>query len=142
MQEVLGALPDIKVRQFKYEKNFEDFDCPSKQTINLLRNRRFNDDKNKLVQNFFRPVHEHRKCLHQRWSPRGHILKSLASKPFSFQNICALVLGLERGCPWHWPRIFFVSLALSSVPSTPPLVYTVQHGAYECNALRRILWVP
>ena len=39
------------------------------------------------------------------------------------------VLGLEsvcprKGCPWPWPRIFFVSLALASslVPSTPPLV--------------------
>ena len=40
------------------------------------------------------------------------------------------VLGLERfcprkGCPWPWPRIFFVSLALalasSLVSSTPPL---------------------
>ena len=38
------------------------------------------------------------------------------------------VLGLERfcprkGCPWPWPRIFFVSLALASsrVSSTPPL---------------------
>ena len=39
-------------------------------------------------------------------------------------------LGLERvcprkGCPWPWPRIFFVSLALASasslVFSTPPL---------------------
>ena len=46
------------------------------------------------------------------------------------------VLGLERvcprkGCPWPWPRIFFVSLALASslVSSTPPLVqylYTYQ----------------
>ena len=41
------------------------------------------------------------------------------------------VLGLERfcprkGCPWPWPRIFFVSLALASsiVSSTPPLVFT------------------
>ena len=40
------------------------------------------------------------------------------------------VLGLEsvcprKGCPWPWPRIFFVSLALalasSLVSSTPPL---------------------
>ena len=38
------------------------------------------------------------------------------------------VLGLEsvcpwKGCPWPWPRIFFVSLALASslVSSTPPL---------------------
>ena len=40
------------------------------------------------------------------------------------------VLGLERvcprkGCSWPWPRIFFVSLALtlasSLVSSTPPL---------------------
>ena len=39
------------------------------------------------------------------------------------------VLGLERvgprkSCPWPWPRIFFVSLALSLVPSTPPLFVT------------------
>ena len=39
------------------------------------------------------------------------------------------VLGLKRfcprkGCPWPWPRIFFVSLALASslVSSTPPLI--------------------
>ena len=39
------------------------------------------------------------------------------------------VLGLERvcprkGCPWPWPRIFFVSLALASslVSLTPPLL--------------------
>ena len=37
------------------------------------------------------------------------------------------VLGLEsvcprKGCPWPWPRIFFVSLALSLVSSTPPLL--------------------
>ena len=41
------------------------------------------------------------------------------------------VLGLEsvcprKGCPWPWPRIFFVSLALASslVSSTPPLLVT------------------
>ena len=38
------------------------------------------------------------------------------------------VLGLEsvcprKGCPWPWPRIFFVSLALSLVSSTPPLIF-------------------
>ena len=40
------------------------------------------------------------------------------------------VLGLEsvcprKGCPWPWPRIFFVSLALASslVSSTPPLIF-------------------
>ena len=39
------------------------------------------------------------------------------------------VLGLEsvcprKSCPWPWPRIFFVSLALASsfVSSTPPLI--------------------
>ena len=45
------------------------------------------------------------------------------------------VLGLEsvcprKGCPWPWPRIFFVSLALalasSLVSSTPPLVLSFQ----------------
>ena len=42
------------------------------------------------------------------------------------------VLDLERvcprkGCPWPWPRIFFVSLALASslVSSTPPLLFMV-----------------
>ena len=42
------------------------------------------------------------------------------------------VLGLEsvcprKGCPWPWPRIFFVSLALASslVSSTPPLSLTI-----------------
>ena len=42
------------------------------------------------------------------------------------------VLGLEsvcprKGCPWPWPRIFFVSLALASSPvsSTPPLNQTL-----------------
>ena len=46
------------------------------------------------------------------------------------------VLGLERvcprkGCPWPWPQIFFVSLALASslVSSTPPLVITLQKKA-------------
>ena len=94
-------------------------------------------------------------CL-QRWSPRGHILKSLASKlqvlencpilgsrtavfleslkfcrlffveklVFFLENTCACVLALERVCSQKrclWPRIFFVSLASSLVPSTPPL---------------------
>ena len=43
------------------------------------------------------------------------------------------VLDLERfcprkGCPWPWPRIFFVSLALASslVSSTPPLRITLR----------------
>ena len=42
------------------------------------------------------------------------------------------VLGLEsvcprKGCPWPWPRIFFVSLALASslVSSTPPLIIDI-----------------
>ena len=61
---------------------------------------------------------------------------------FFLESTCALcpwslalassipVLGLEsvcprKGCPWPWPRIFFVSLALASslVSSTPPLVF-------------------
>ena len=60
---------------------------------------------------------------------------------FFLESTCALcpwsltlasnipVLGLEsvcprKGCPWPWPRIFFVSLALASnlVSSTPPLL--------------------
>ena len=50
------------------------------------------------------------------------------------------VLGLEsvcppKGCPWPWPRIFFVSLALASslASSTPPLVV--------CNTRNAINWV-
>ena len=46
------------------------------------------------------------------------------------------VLGLERvclgkGCPWPWPRIFFVFLALASslVSSTPPLA--IKTGYYD-----------
>ena len=48
------------------------------------------------------------------------------------------VLGLEsvcprKGCPWPWPRIFFVSLASSLVSSTPPLmaVYYAQKRKHE-----------
>ena len=35
-----------------------------------------------------------------------------------FESVCP-----RKGCPWPWPRIFFVSLALASslVSSTPPL---------------------
>ena len=51
------------------------------------------------------------------------------------------VLGLEsvcprKGCPWPWPRIFFVSLALASslVSSTPPLVKRVNFSVgYSSN---------
>ena len=66
---------------------------------------------------------------------------------FFLESTCALcpwslalassipVLGLEsvcprKGCPWPWPRIFFVSLALalasSHVSSTPPLIFSVK----------------
>ena len=43
------------------------------------------------------------------------------------------VLGLEsvcprKGCPWPWPRIFFVSLASSLVSSTPPLQLTYNYN--------------
>ena len=41
----------------------------------------------------------------------------------------SLVLGLERVCPWLWPRNFFVSLALSLVSSTPPLLTTLLNTA-------------
>ena len=146
-------------------------------------------------------------CGNQRWSPRGHILKSLAlalaskvkslalalaSRPQVLENLPVLgsrtalfsgmlklcgvlekffgkrfvveiarkifvktflffffgehlrslalassipVLGLEsvcprKGCPWPWPRIFFVSLASSLVSSTPPLVrYKIRHNS-------------
>ena len=41
------------------------------------------------------------------------------------------VLGLEsacprKGCPWPWPRIFFVTLASSLVSSTTPLIDAVK----------------
>ena len=62
-------------------------------------------------------------------------------KIFFLESTCALcpwslalassipVLGLEsvcprKGCPWPWPRNFFVSLASSLVSSTPPLIIT------------------
>ena len=48
MQEVLVALQDIKKKKFEYKKNFEDFDCPSKQAIDLLYKNSFSDDKNML----------------------------------------------------------------------------------------------
>ena len=48
------------------------------------------------------------------------------------------VLGLEsvcprKGCPWPWPRIFFVSLALASslVSSTPPLLIMCNLSMFE-----------
>ena len=79
---------------------------------------------------------------------------------FFLESTCALcpwslalassipVLGLEsvcprKGCPWPWPRIFFVSLALalasSLVSSTPPLliffksILCVKTGEVEVN---------
>ena len=72
----------------------------------------------------------------------GDRLKIFCEDLFFFWRALALVslvlalsipvLGLEsvcprKGCPWPWPRIFFVSLALASslVSSTPPLVLTV-----------------
>ena len=49
MQEVCGALQDIKVKQLEYEKNFEDFYCPSKQAIDLLSNESFNNEKKTIL---------------------------------------------------------------------------------------------
>ena len=48
------------------------------------------------------------------------------------------VLGLEsvcprKGCPWPWPRIFFVSLASSLVSSTPPLVFSIMQRRLKKN---------
>ena len=58
------------------------------------------------------------------------------------------VLGLEsvcprKGCPWPWPRIFFVSLALASslVSSTPPLLFTFkerQNKLHRSSVVYRI----
>ena len=47
---------------------------------------------------------------------------------FFSENTYVCVLGLERVCPWPWPRNFFVFLALASslVSSTPPLVSSLQ----------------
>ena len=44
-------------------------------------------------------------------------------KTLAFVSL-VLGLGLKHSCPWPWPRIFFVSLALASnlVSSTPSLV--------------------
>ena len=49
----------------------------------------------------------------------------------------SLVLGLglesvcpRKGCPWPWPRIFFVSLASSPVSSTPPLFNTLDTSIF------------
>ena len=57
------------------------------------------------------------------------------------------VLGLERvcprkGCPWPWPRVFFVSLALASslVSSTPPLVYIVLCDPISSPLTRKRRW--
>ena len=78
----------------------------------------------------------------------GDRLKNFCEDLFFFffflESTCALcpwslalassipVLGLEsvcprKGCPWPWPRIFFVSLALASslVSSTPPLLISL-----------------
>ena len=44
---------------------------------------------------------------------------------FVFEYKCTCVLG-----PWPWPRIFFVSLALSFVSSTPPLL-----GSFPCRVI-------
>ena len=74
----------------------------------------------------------------------GDRLKNFCEDLFFFflESTCALfpwslalassipVLGLEsvcprKGCPWPWPRIFFVSLASSLVSSTPPLTSTI-----------------
>ena len=72
----------------------------------------------------------------------GDRLKNFCEDLFFFWRALALVslalassipvLGLEsvcprKGCPWPWPRIFFVSLALASslVSSTPPLLSTI-----------------
>ena len=60
------------------------------------------------------------------------LLEKFFWKPSFFWRTLAPVslvrdLGLERVCPWPWPRNFFVSLALalasSLVSSTPPLLY-------------------
>ena len=52
-------------------------------------------------------------------------LESLASSipVLSLESVCP-----RKGCPWPWPRIFFVSLALASslVSSTPPLMLSVK----------------
>ena len=65
----------------------------------------------------------------------GDRLKNFCEDLFFFWRALALVslnlgLGLEsvcprKGCPWPWPRIFFVSLASNLVSSTPPLMHTL-----------------
>ena len=67
------------------------------------------------------------------WRPFFFFLESTCALcPWSLALASSIpVLGLEsvcprKGCPWPWPRIFFVSLALalasSLVSSTPPLL--------------------
>ena len=57
------------------------------------------------------------------------------------------VLGLEsvcprKGCPWPWPRIFFVSLALASslVSSTPPLATSIINTKFVVSLHHSILY--
>ena len=91
---------------------------------------------------------------------------------FFLESTCALcpwslalassipVLGLEsvcprKGCPWPWPRIFFVSLALalasSLVSSTPPLtpitgcfqdktIIYKENNRVNCDLLLKYCW--
>ena len=66
---------------------------------------------------------------------RALVLVSLAlasSIPvLSLESVCP-----RKGCPWPWPRIFFVSLALASslVSSTPPLAST--ESGFQCTRRR------
>ena len=74
------------------------------------------------------------------WRPFFFFLESTCALcPWSLALASSIpVLGLEsvcprKGCPWPWPRIFFVSLALalasalasSLVSSTPPLLIII-----------------
>ena len=58
-------------------------------------------------------------------------LKKIFWKPFFWRTLApvslVLGLGLERICPWPWPRIFFVFLTLASslVSSTPPVMLSM-----------------
>ena len=56
---------------------------------------------------------------------RALTLVSLASSipVLSLESVCP-----QKGCPWSWPRILFVSLALawSLVSSNPPLINIIQ----------------
>ena len=81
------------------------------------------------------------------WRPFFFFLESTCALcPWSLALASSIpVLGLEsvcprKGCPWPWPRILFVSLALASslVFSTPPLVIMLPREIRTAQYVRQI----